>query len=329
MRICERALNIFQVSDDEGTVRSCGWMQDRDIGNLIESSVKEIYHGEKMQQIRQEFFDNGVSHRCLAGVCPWISNGVLDQHMVEIDEVPEYPEYLLLAYEGKCNYRCTACFHHQYWERGKDWSHNYDIIEERLRELLPKTKHLSAHGTAELFCSNRILDILGKWQPESPANEIHVALETNGSLFDEEHWKKIQNLGKYNVHVSITVMSFIEKTYQYLSGTKLPIARLEKNLKFVQELREKGEIDFLELATVMQERNFREMPEFVEKCLSYGADKVRVRPFFVNGALDRSIEWFSDVRNPYHPYYHEYKEMIQDPIFPILKCYFGLVLMTA
>lgn len=197
-----------------------------------------------------------------------------------------------------------------------DWSDNYDKIEERIREVLPHVKRIGANGRGELFCSPRILNLLHDWKPLAPKEEISVTLETNGSLFNEKNWKTIENLGQYHLHVIITVMSFQEDVYQYLSGTKLPISNIINNLHYAKRLREQGVINELQLATVLQEQNFREMPEFTRRCIEdFGADIVRIRPIIPGGSLNHNIQWFMDVRNPYHPYYHEYKKVMEDPIF--------------
>ena len=72
----------------------------------------------------------------------------------------------------------------------------------------------------------------------------------------------------------------------------------------------------MEIATVVQERNFRTLPEFVERCLyEFEADKVRVRRFLPEKAMDENIEWFFNIRNPLHPYHQEYLEVMKHPIF--------------
>ncbi len=317
MKICQRGLNMVQVENPLGGVRICSWLRDGgNIGSLLDNTMEELYHGDRAEKIHNSFFKGDYSI-CDSQRCPYIANGILEENLEDVECVPRFPETLFLGFENVCNYKCTCCSAHGYMTqtKGKDWEKNYDIIEERLREVLPYVKNLSANGLGELFMSKRTLKLLSEWEPIYPKEEVCVVLETNGSLFNEKNWKQIENLGKYNLSVSITIMSFQEKTYQYLSGTKLPISNLEHNLEFVKSLRENGVINKLTLATVMQERNFREMPEFVEKCLSYGADRVRIRPIILHGANNKNIEWFADVRNPSHPYYEEYLEVMKHPIF--------------
>lgn len=316
-KICERLMNFVQVIDAAGTVRLCGWLHDNIIGSLLDQDMKEIWHGKHAADLRKTLAGGDYS-LCMVDACPYLAMGDMKEHLIEVDKLPEYPESLYLAYENVCNYRCTSCTVPGMMRRNKDKNleKNYDIIEKRLEKVLPYVKKIGANGCGELFASKRILKLLANWKPIAPEKEISVFLETNGSLFDAEHWKQIENLGQYHLGVAITVMSFDEATYQFLSGTTLPISTIEKNLRFVKSLREKGIVNYFEIATVVQERNFRFLPEFTRRCVEeFGADNVRLRPYMPWGANAPEIEWFADIRNPRHPYYKEYKEIMKAEIF--------------
>lgn len=319
MKICKRGLNFVQVIDACGAIRVCSWMKNSYIGNLLESDLEQAYHSDLARKVRQPLID-GTYENCPIDNCPYLANGTIDQHLVEIDEIPNLPDTLYLAYEGLCNYNCTCCTSYMNMETTKhnynNYQENYQRIEQKLLTILPHIKTISAHGRGELFASPRILKLLSKWRPLAPAQEIEVRLETNGSLFDEAHWKQIENLGQYRLRVAITVMSFNEPVYQYLSGVNYPIDKILENLQFVKTLRQQNIINELELATVLQEQNFREMPEFTRRCLEeFGADSVRIRPIVQGGRLNQYEQWFMNVRNPEHPYYQEYKKVMSDKIF--------------
>ncbi len=317
MKICGRAVNFIQIINAEGDVRVCGWNRNNIIGNLLKQSMPEIMHSGEAEKIREMLSVGNFSY-CDIDNCPYLANDRMEDITIDIDEIPDYPTELYLGYEGVCNYNCTCCTSYQHIDatRKNDYSKNYDLLELRIKEMLPYVHCISANGRGELFASKRILRLLQTWEPVTPAEKLSVKLETNGSMFDEEHWKQIENLGKYNLSVYITVMSFHERIYQHLSGTKLPITKIVKNLKFVKKLREEGVINYLELATVLQEENFREMPEFTKRCIEeFGADVVRIRPIVPGGRYPESIQWFMDVRNPKHPYYMQYREIMEHPIF--------------
>lgn len=317
MKICRRILEFVQIIDYKGTVRLCGWIHNNVIGCLSENTMEEIYHSEHANELRKKLSCGDYSD-CLIDACPYLAMNTIEDHLVEIDEVPKFPEHLYLAFEEICNYKCVSCTtpHIMCQTNKKEAEKGYDLIEERLKDVLPHVKTLSANGRGEFFVSKRTLKMISEWRPLAPKEEITVVIESNGSLFDEEHWKQIENIGQYNVQVAITVMSFDEPTYQILSGSKLPISQIENNLRFIKGLREKGIINNFEIATVVQERNFRTLPEFTRRCVEeFGADYVRLRPYMPWGSQEPHIEWFMNVRNPLHPYYKEYKEMWKDPIF--------------
>jgi len=141
VKICQRAAKLLQLSDELGTLRTCAWMKNPVLGNLIEQSMDEILHGENACSIREKLGEGDYS-RCPKDNCPYLAMGTLDQHLVEIDEDNVVPEELWLGFEGKCNYKCTICSSFQHMEMGKaqDWTQNYDLIEERIKPILPHIK---------------------------------------------------------------------------------------------------------------------------------------------------------------------------------------------
>lgn len=314
-KLCKRGRNWIQIYNADGLVRECSWIYDGWIGNLIDNSLPELYHGKAAEKLRERLLKQDYS-QCSVDECPYLMTGEIRDNQTELGVLPEYPEELYMAFENVCNYQCKSCIVHDML-KGKtkeELEHNYDIIEERIREALPYVKRISANGMGELFVSKRILGLLSEWKPLAPAEECSAALETNGALFDEEHWKQIENLGQYYLHVSITVMSFDEPTYQRLSGVNYPIERIENNLRFVKSLREKGIVNFLEIATVVQLENFRTLPEFSRRCIEeFGADYVRLRPYDNWGGQNEIEEFFMNLRNPKHPLYSEYKEVMKHP----------------
>ncbi len=310
MKICRQALYV-QIIDGIGTVRACGWAGYYLLGNLRDNTMSEVYNSEAAKRFRQTLIE-GTYDYCNEENCPYMANNILESQLVEIEKIPEYPEIVSLAYDRRCNYHCTCCI-----SRCDDKMDPVvqEKVEREIRAALPYVKTFSANGLGEFFVSDSMMELVSEWKPE----EIEGAkfeLETNGSLLNEKNWKKVENIGDADLSVTLTVHSFEEAAYQYLSGTKMKISQMEENLRFVKKLREEGKIDFLEIAMVMQERNFRTLPDFIDRCLNeFGADKVRVRRFLPEKAMDENIEWFFDIRNPLHPYHQEYLEVMKHPVF--------------
>lgn len=317
MELCRRTVEFVQVFNEEGEVRLCSWQKGGGvIGKLTDNTMEEIYHGSAAELIREYHLKRDYSN-CRSTACPYVANQDVEKNFIKIDEVPKIPPALYLAYENVCNYNCVMCgiSNCKKCVDAAEREKKLDKIDEELIKILPYVKKISANGMGELFLSKHILNLLSNWKPITDSAECTVELETNGSLFNEKNWNKIANLGQYHLHVAITILSFEEKTYQELSGTALPISNLIDNLHFVKSLREQGIINHLVLATVYQEKNFRELPQFTRRCLEeFGADVVRLRPVEAWGECDMD-SWLRDVRNEYHPYHKEFVEVMKDPIF--------------
>lgn len=313
IRICDR-YNRVQIMGHYGDVRICGWMKDGGIiGRLADDSLYDIWHSRRANEIREQLIRGDYSN-CEINWCPYLAMNTIGNHMVDLDAIPEYPDRLHLAFEYGCNYQCTSCRDFRL-HITDELEQGYQNIENKIKDTLPYIKVIGASGAGELFVNRHTLNILASWRPLAPKEEIRVSLESNGSLFDAEHWKQIENLGQYHLTVSITVMSFEESIYQILSGTRLPISQIESNLRFVKRLREQGVINFFEIATVYQERNFRQLPEFARRCIEeFGADYVRLRPYNARTHGSPEEDWFTDVRGKYHPYHEELKKIMQSPI---------------
>lgn len=316
MEICKRVIEFVQVCSEEGDVRLCGWLKDGGIiGRLSEGTMEEIYHSTEAELVR-EYHANKDYSNCNPNACPFVANHTVDKNSIQIDEVPKLPPALYLAYENVCNYHCVMCGIHTCMKHAEaeERERKLDKIDAELSKVLPYVKKISANGLGELFVSRHILKLLSEWKPIADPSECFVELETNGSMFNEKNWSRISNLGQYHLSVSITVLSFNEDIYQELSGTTLPISNLIDNLHFVKSLREKEIINRINYTIVYQEKNFREIPEFIKRCFEeFAADYISLRPVDVWGEDDMNC-WLRDVRNEYHPHHKEFLEVMKNPI---------------
>ena len=313
MKICAGAFEAEVVLG--GTVFQCCVMRPeyKAIGNLLHNDLAEIWNGKKNRYIL-ECLSRGDYSVC-SSECLFVKHGNFeDVPFVEVDEIPTFPTKIGLCYEDTCNYDCTFCRHHSNSYSPK-MTALYDTIEKKLEPYMPQCKYVHTNGCGEIFVSKHTLDFLSRWHPLAPKEEITVEIISNGSLFDENHWKRIEHLGQYNLKVQISVMSFDEHVYQTLSGVKLPISKIEHNLHFIQKLRAEGLVNHFMVSSVVQDRNFRTMPEFTRRLIEeFNVDEVHLRGIlWVN--RNNFNSWITDVRNEYHPYHQEYLEVMKNPIF--------------
>lgn len=324
MRICKRGFESLEINDYKGNVRGCCQISPSGghrLGSLLDSSLKDIWRGERVREMHERLRDGGAYSFCSSATCPMIANKNLDDGCIDVEVPPEWPISLHISFEGMCNYRCRCCQAHggitavRQADR-EQYARNIDTIASRIEECMPHVKHVVACGSCELFASPRTLELLGSWRTIHDPSEVSAFLQTNGSMFNEQNWSKISNLGRYHLSVEVTVMSFNERIYQYLSGTRRPLDELLDNLRFISSLRRSGAVDFFSIATVVQEMNFLDLPEFTRRCIEeFGADRVGLQSFLSHRADDPVLEWFYDPRNPLHPYYDLYMETLGNEIF--------------
>ena len=62
---------------------------------------------DKNLNIMEQTMKDETYDYCNAEECPYMANGDLEDHVIELDGIPDYPQELSLAYDNHCNYKCT------------------------------------------------------------------------------------------------------------------------------------------------------------------------------------------------------------------------------
>lgn len=315
MRICTYPFEYLYLDYFDGSVWLCPWMTREDgmIGNMLQTPLHEIWNNYKAKAARLRT-SHGDFSCCRLAACPFLQNNTLPdvypEKAKEMCLTAETPRYINLAHDYICNQSCETCRPEKfippqgYGERIKE-------MNAILAPWLDKASTISLSGHGDPFASPYMLQLMQDMHPSS--SDLIINLETNGVLFTPKNWERIAHLAKAQLNVIITVNSFNKFNYQHISRGG-NYNRLMKNLDFISDLRKKKKLRNLSLAMVIQDRNFREMPEFVDICLSrYACDRVLLRPVYQWGTMSDQTYWFKDVLNPLHPYHPEYLEIIDDP----------------
>lgn len=312
MKYCEKPFDFVHV-DWNGNVYLCAWTYIK-IGNLLENDLETIWSGEAANMLRQSIMD-GTYRYCFKHTCPKCNNNTLpdlDKKEFEKATIPlPYPKRFELSYDYICNHKCPSC-RHKIFKPDGDYDKKMRLIAERLLPYLNKADFIDLNGNGDMFASPYTMELLSMLKPENP--DIRFNFETNGVLFDEEHWKRIEYIGKYNISVTVTPNSYEHSTYKYLTGGVDNYNKLLSSLKYISELRDKQIINSLSISIVVQDTNYRELPEFARRSIEeFKADRVVVKPIYPWFELREEEYWFKDVLNPSHPYFKEYQEVLSHP----------------
>ena len=312
-RFCSRPYRNLHC-DPGGEVRFCSWM-DIKIGNVLEKSVEDIWHGEKAEMLRETFRDDSFRY-CRATSCPFLENDSLerldDEELNRRSRPSELPEVIFLANDFVCNHSCPSCRHEMY-HADKKYLDDFQKAAEALLPVLNQAEEVCTCGNGDLFSSPHMMRLLAKIKPEKKSFEFQI--ETNGVLFNEKNWSRLKNLHDYNITVTVTPNSYAKETYCYLNGGHDDYKALMTSLSFMRELRREGKINKYNISIVVQESNYLELPAFIKRGINeFEADNIIVKPLYHWFKMSDEDFWFKDVLNPLHPYHESWKKMMDDPI---------------
>lgn len=321
MKFCQLPFKGLYVYPN-GDVRVCGWTYEC-IGNLLEEDLDTIWHGEKAEQIRESIRD-GSFGLCNNVACQYCANDTLED--LDEDEfkksavTSDMPKIIDAAYDYICNHSCPSC-RHEIFKVDDSYINNLKIIQQKLINVLIQSECFMINGNGDLFASPYVMGMLQNLNPIN--SDCEIVIQTNGVLFDEKHWKQIEHLSENNLIVTVTPNSFDKLTYKYLSGGHDNLDKLIENLHFIKKLRKSNKIKQFNISIVVQDRNYRELPEFAHRCIEeFECDQVVIKPIFYWFALTHEEYWFKDILNPKHPYFNEYMDILKDPLLQHPKVYF-------
>ncbi|OXS28833.1 MAG: hypothetical protein BCS36_08780 [Desulfovibrio sp. MES5] len=284
------------------------------IGNIFESDLLSLWHGDKATAIRAKIASGDFSV-CRPEACPLVQNdsipNISDEELPQITTVTDSPEYINLAYDFLCNQTCETC-RKQKFRPLPDYRKKVTEIGRKVLPYINKAGRISMSGHGDPFASPYMMQLLMGIEPQA-ANPI-IEIETNGVYFDKKHWKKISHLsGRIGVF-NVTVNSFDPFTYSHISKGG-NYKKLMENLAFAAQLHDEGHIGAFLIGMVYQDRNFREIPTFIRRAREeFRCDRVILKPVYQWGTMAEDVFWFKDVLNPMHPYHAEWLEIMADPI---------------
>ncbi len=315
MKYCSMPFEYLYLDHFNGSVCVCPWIEPSvgSIGNILEQDFDEIWNGERAEMLR-DTVRKGTFDYCRSVACPYLQNDDLEE--VDYDEndphwkACETPKRINMAFDFICNQSCPTC-RDAVFKPVENYVPTVNKIVEKIQPLLDKALYISASGHGDPFASPIMMKILENMHPSKDCN---IYLETNGVFFDEEHWERIKHLADCKLELIVTTNSYYEPSYNHISrGGNLE--KLKQNQRFMKKLRDEGKLVRIGNCLVIQERNFQEIPKFIETSLDeYGFDSVILRPVYNWGNLSEEDYWFKDVLNPLHPYHEEYAKIIELPI---------------
>jgi len=314
--ICTRPFDWFEIHPDGSVFLCCpAWLR-RPVGNLLNASIDDIWNGPRAQEVRKSIL-NGSFHFCNARRCPKRA-GPRDpvQTLRDVEDDPvrrairagraqlDYPpRQLNLCFDRHCNLACPSC-------RPRVWRPSPAELETRERildivtsDLLPGASGISLSGQGDPFASPAYFSLLQQLTPKAFPRLRSLRLHSNGQLFSRQTWERLPGIHRLLSEIEISLDAATEATYRRnRPGGKL--ARVLTNLEFLKKLPVRRV-----LSMVVQQNNWREIPQFLDLARCYDAEAY-LAPLVNWGTFPRIEYRQRAVHHPEHPEHADFAALL-------------------
>ena len=338
---CSRPFRWFEVAsqseEGKGTTFLCcpSWLK-KPIGNLLQSSVEEIWNGPAAADIRRSILDGSFEY-CNRARCPWLHSKSgpvqrieqLDDPLMRraIDEnltiLPWGPTEVIACYDASCNLSCPSCRTDVIMEHGQRDS--ILTIQGKIeREALKTARMLHITGSGDPFGS----PYFRKWlqtmkRADMPVLE-RIHLQTNGLLWTKRTWQSIpEEIRSLVRDADISIDAATAATYA-INRRGGNFERLLDNLEFISsELRPNGPLERIGISMVVQRNNFREMSDFIRLGKRFNLDTVYFSQLVNWGTFTVEEYQKRAIHIPTHAEHQQFVQLMRDPIFDDPAVYLG------
>lgn len=300
-----KEIDIQANIDDQGDVWGCcpGWIT-KPFGNIInDENCYDNYYARiiKLSYINKTFCFCDLKN-CKYNHAKEIE---LDEKNIKL-ETDKKPKHIIISTDRTCNLRCNSC-RKEFYVPSKEQKEKTHLVTQKILETnwIDEIPFMIA-GQGEAFFSEEYLNLL-----KTDKHRKHLEILTNGTLFNEEKWKLIEN--KYDeVSVGVSIDAVKKETYEKLRHGNFDM--LMKNLGMISKLREQGKIQFIYINFVVQKENMNEMIDFVELAKSHNADTIQFTKLNNWGTMtEEEYKESSLIIDDYLVF--ELYQILSDPIF--------------
>lgn len=274
--ICRNPFEWFEIHAD-GQVFACcpSWLK-RPLGNLLTDTLAEIWNGTTARQLRQSVHDGSFRH-CNRQRCPRLArhtapfvpvSSLTEEAFAAIfktrqTRLPWGPRTLNLCYDRSCNLACPSCRKSLWVASGTERQRAMQITERIQRELAGQARHLILSGSGDPFAGEAYRRLLEDFVATDYPQLESIHLHSNGLLWNPAAWQTLAGAGEFVRSAEISVDAASPATYAINRGGDF--RRLLENLAYLATLPMAITLSF-----VVQQNNYREMPDFVDLARGFG-----------------------------------------------------------
>ncbi|MBP8231171.1 MAG: SPASM domain-containing protein [Rhizorhabdus sp.] len=322
-RFCSVPFDTLDVLDGKSHLCCASWLPES-VGDLAEQPWQDVWNSDTAQAIRNSIHDGSYRY-CNKTACPLIAGGKLPtkaqasatspvaQAILDRTQtlLPSSPRRVNLAYDMTCNLSCPSC-RTGIIAAGPNRRARFDKLQDEA--VLPMLKHselVFVTGSGDPFASKNFRNLLHRLDAETYPN-LRFLIMTNAMLLTPREWKRFPTLHGRVAHLRISLDAASGPVHESIRrGARWEV--MERNLSFAAELRAAEAVQALEFVFTVQTENFREMPDFVDLGIRYGADHVGFSRLTNWGTFTAADYADRAVFMPTHPQHAAFRDVLRDP----------------
>ena len=284
--ICKHPWSHFEINNPNGDVTMC-CNNNTVLGNVNESTVKDIWNGEKFQKVRTQMVKDGAHSMC-PHTCPVLQGGKKYENLDWYKELSEdgeqrqnaelnetefknqevklesLPRWFRFTYSYACNLDCYHCYQRE------DATLRTKLPKSFMEEIphYAKIAQMVYPFGGEPFYFGPVLEFL---ESHNANLETRFFFITNGTLLTDRVYKILETVPISCMAVSLDAAS--NETFDDLRvrGRKAKWTTVLGNLERLKDLQQRRGFQF-KISMTLNSKNSHEIEKFVDIGLKFNAE---------------------------------------------------------
>ncbi|MCW5906335.1 MAG: SPASM domain-containing protein [Chitinophagales bacterium] len=274
---CKLPFSRISIDDDGNVWPACcpDWVQFP-LGNIFKQDWSEIWYGEAATKLRNSMFDGSLQY-CKRDWCPNVADaeaGIDNYHVIPLHKAPKSwtpqpPEHVNMNYDMSCNLKCPSCRSELIHYRGEQLQKVQQLQNYAEEKILPEVQSIALTGVGDPFISKVFRPFLFDFNSNKYPRIKTIHFHTNGLLFTPEMYGKMKGIHHLRISTDISIDAASEEVYNKVRPPGNWNTLME-NLQFIKQL---DNLVLLGISMVVQQDNYRQMPDFIKLAESLARGK--------------------------------------------------------
>lgn len=327
-KFCSAPFRQLDVYENGNAHQCCATWLPQPAGDLSKNSIDEVWNSDPAQRIRASILDGSFRY-CKHDLCPLIQEDrlptveeasqdlsikkIIDKKVTHLEELPAFVN---LCNDPSCNLWCPSCRTERILHTDEQSLVPIRDLQSKVTQSLfskPTTRNFAVNvtGSGDPFASRVFREFLFELSGEDFPN-LQVNLQTNGVLLTPRNWSRLHRIHN---NIKIILVSFDAATPETYAITRRGghWDTLLENVNALGEKRRNGELNYLRLDFVVQQANYREMPDFVLLAESLGADDASFSMLVDWGTWPKPEYLVRAVHLSGHPEHQAFLDVLKHP----------------